>query len=126
VLALLYPSRGRTTVGVLRISIHTLMHILEPDSEADCWSDNGLHLYCLTGLHATNRVIMCSIIYNMNLAYGEGIRLDCCNVICTTGELDMTISMLGRIYFMLSCQLTPTDAASVQHGRRAVVRSQMI
>jgi hypothetical protein len=29
----------------------------------------------------------------------------------------MTIIMLCRLYFMLSCQLIPTDDASVQHGR---------
>jgi hypothetical protein len=29
----------------------------------------------------------------------------------------MTIIMLGRLYFMLSCWLAPTDAAPMQHGR---------
>jgi hypothetical protein len=30
----------------------------------------------------------------------------------------MTLTMLGRLYFVLSCRLTPTDAPSVQHRRR--------
>jgi hypothetical protein len=98
------------------------MHVLEPDPEASDCPDSGLYLYCLIGLHATNRVIACSLICNRNLAYGEGIRLDYCDVIPTAGELGMAIIILGRLYFILSCRLAPTDATSVQHGRRAAVR----
>jgi hypothetical protein len=42
------------------------------------------------------------LIYNMNLAYGECIRLDCCNMITTTGDYDMTIITLSRLYFVFS------------------------
>jgi hypothetical protein len=58
-----------------------------------------LHLYCSTGLHDTNWVIACFLI---------------CNVICATDDLNMVIIMLDRLYFMLSCWLTPTDAAPMQ------------
>jgi hypothetical protein len=35
----------------------------------------------------------------------------------TTSDFNMATITLGRLYFMLSCRLTPTDALSVQHGR---------
>jgi hypothetical protein len=38
-------------------------------------------------------------------------------MIATTGDYDMTIIMLGMHYFMLSCQLAPTDALPVQYGQ---------
>jgi hypothetical protein len=101
----------------MRNSVYALMHILEPDLEAGDCPGNGLHLYCLTGLHAIDRVIACSPICNRNLACSEGRRLDCCNVISAAGKLGVTIIMLGRLYFVLSCRLTPTDATSVQHGK---------
>jgi hypothetical protein len=47
-----------------------------------------------------------------------GIRLDSCDVISTAGNLGMAIITLGRLFFMLSCRLTPIDAPSVQHGWR--------
>jgi hypothetical protein len=59
----------------------------------------------LTGLHAIDWAIVCSLIYNRNLACGEGTRLDCCDMI--------TIITLARLYFVLSCRLTPTDAVSI-------------
>jgi hypothetical protein len=56
--------------------------------------------------------MVCPLIYNRDLACGEDARLDYYNVISTTGEHGMSIITLGRLYFMLSCRLTPTDAAS--------------
>jgi hypothetical protein len=97
---------------------------LNPDPEAGQCPGNRLHLYCLTGVHATNRVIACSFICNRNLDYDEGTRLDCCNEISVAGELGMVIIILGGFYFVLSCRLTPTDVASVQHGIRVTVRPQ--
>jgi hypothetical protein len=73
----------------------------------------------LTRLHAINRVIVCSLICNRNLACGESTRLDCYIMIATTGDYGMAIIMLGRLYFMLSCWLTPTDALFVLYGWRA-------
>jgi hypothetical protein len=98
------------------------MRVLEPDLEAGACPVNGLHLYCSTGQHAIIWVIACSLIRHMNLACSEGTRLDCCDVISTAIELGTTIITLGRLYFMFSCQFTPTDAAPVQHGRRVAVR----
>jgi hypothetical protein len=71
---LLWPLCGCTAVGVVRISVHALMHILEPDPMAGNCPGNGL--CCLTGVRATNRVIACSLIYNRNLAYDEVTILD--------------------------------------------------
>jgi hypothetical protein len=103
----------------VQISVHALMRILEQDPEVGDCPSNGLHLYCLTGLHATNRVIACSLICNRNLACGKGIRLDCCDVISVAGELGMVIITLDRLFSMLSCRLAPTDVALVQYGRHA-------
>jgi hypothetical protein len=59
----------------------------------------------LTKLCAFNREIVCSLIYNKNLACSEGTGLDCCIMIATTGDYDMAIITLGRLYFMLSCPI---------------------
>jgi hypothetical protein len=56
------------------------MCILEPDPKAGGCPGNGLLSYCLTGEHATNRVIAYSLIYNENLVCSEGTRLDCYDV----------------------------------------------
>jgi hypothetical protein len=37
----------------------------------------------------------------------------------STGDFRLAINTLGRLFFVLSCWLAPTDAPSVQHGRRA-------
>jgi hypothetical protein len=58
---------------------------------------------------------MCSLIYNMNLACDQGTRLHCCDMITTTGDYDMVIITLVRLYFVLSLCLTPTDALSVMY-----------
>jgi hypothetical protein len=77
---------------------------LHPDLEVGDCLGNGLYLYYWTGLHTTNRVITCSLICYRNLAYGEGIRLNCYDVISAAGELGMTIITLGRLLSMLrSC-----------------------
>jgi hypothetical protein len=120
--ALLWLSHSRTTAGVVRISVCTLMRILGPNPKADDCPGNGLDLYCLIQLHAINQVIACSLICYRILAYGEGKRLDCCDIISVADALGMTIIMLVRLYFVLSCRLTPSDVAPVQHGRRATVR----
>jgi hypothetical protein len=46
-------------------------------------------------------------------------RLYYCDVNSATGELGMTIIMLGGLYFLLSCRLASNDAAFVQHERHA-------
>jgi hypothetical protein len=56
---------------------------------------------------------------------GDHVNL-CCDVISVIGKPDTTIIKLGRLYFMLSYWLTPTDVTSVQHGRRAAARPQTI
>jgi hypothetical protein len=99
---------------------------IEPDPEVGGCMGNELHLYCLTGMHATIQVIARSLIYTRNLACGESIRLDCCDVIFTTCELGMTIITLSRLYFVVSCRLAPTDVAHVQDGRCAAARSQAV
>jgi hypothetical protein len=38
-------------------------------------------------------------------------------MISSAGELGTTIITLDRLYFMLSCQLTPTNVTPMQHGR---------
>jgi hypothetical protein len=121
VLALLWLPCGRTTAGVAQIPDHALMCILEPDPKAGGCPRNELSLHCLTGVHTTNRVIACSLIYNQNLACDEGTRLDYCDVIFVVGELGMTIITLDKLYFMLSCQLAPTNVTLVQHERRGEV-----
>jgi hypothetical protein len=112
--------------GSVRVSASVLMRALDHDPEASGCPSNWLHLYCLTRLHAANRVIAYSLICNQNLVCGEGTRLDCCNVISATGELGMTIITLGRLYFMLSCRFAPTDVVLVLHGRRTAVRPHVI
>jgi hypothetical protein len=82
---------------------------------ANLYLRTGLLLYCLTGLHATNRIIACFLICNRNLAYDEVTRLDCCDVISVTSELGMVIITLGGLYFVLSYRVAPTDVASMQH-----------
>jgi hypothetical protein len=47
-------------------------------------------------------------------------------VIFVAGELGMDIIMLGRLYFMLSCWLAPTNVTPMQHKRRVAVKPQMI
>jgi hypothetical protein len=98
------------------------MHILEPDPEVGDCPCNGLLLYYLTRVHATNRVIACSLICNRNLACGGGARLGCCSISFAAGDPSTTIIMLGKLYFVLSCWLAPTNAALVQHRRHAAVR----
>jgi hypothetical protein len=73
----------------------------------------------LIELRYINQVIACSLIYNMNLACVEGRRLDCCDMIAATRDHDIAIISSGRLYFVLSCPLAPTDTSSMQHGRRA-------
>jgi hypothetical protein len=53
------------------------------------------------------------LICNRHLSCSEGIRLDYCNMIATTGAYDMAIITLGRLYFVLSYRLAPTEALSV-------------
>jgi hypothetical protein len=102
------------------------MHVLDPNlGIGDCLG-NGLLLYCFVELHATNRVIACFLICNRNLACGEGTRLHCYDMISVTGEPGTTIITLGRLYFVLSCQLTTSNAAAVQHGRHAAARPQAL
>jgi hypothetical protein len=109
-------------MGIVRISVCALMCILKLDPEVGNCSGNGLNQFCSTGAHTTNWVITCSHIYNRNLVCGDGTSLDYCNVISITGELDMTIITLGRLYFVLFCRLAPTNVAAVRHGQRAAVR----
>jgi hypothetical protein len=108
--------RGR---GGVQIPIHALIHVLDVDLEAGNRPRDGLHFHDLTGLRAINRIIACSLTCNRNLAYDEGTRLDCCDVAATTGDYDMAIITLGRLYYILSCQLAPTNALSMQHDRHA-------
>jgi hypothetical protein len=82
---------GHTAAGAMRIFMRVLMHVLEPDLEAGDCPGNGLYYYCLIGVHTTNRVIACSLIYNRNLACGVGTSLDYCDVISVAGELGMVI-----------------------------------
>jgi hypothetical protein len=74
-------------------------------------------LFGLTRLHSIHRVIVCSLIINRNLAYGESTILDYCDMISTTSDYDMTIITLDMFYIMLSCWLTPNDALFVLHER---------
>jgi hypothetical protein len=90
-------------VGAIRIFVHALMHILEPDPEAGDCTSNGLHLYCLTRVHGTNRIIACSLIYNRNIACSGGTRLDSYDMISVASEPGTTIITLGWLYFVLSC-----------------------
>jgi hypothetical protein len=92
------------------------MHVLDPYLDAGGYPGDGLHRAGLTGRHATDWVIKCSIICNRNLVCGEGTRLNCCDVITTTGDYDMAIITLDRLYFVLSYRLTPTDIVYVPYG----------
>jgi hypothetical protein len=105
---------GGCTNPCPRIDAHTYS-----DLEASDSLSNGLHLYCLIGQHAINRVIAYSFIYNSNLTYVEGTRLDHCNVISTASDFGIVIITLDRLFFMLSCWFTPTNTSSAQHERRA-------
>jgi hypothetical protein len=124
--ALLWPPRGRTTVGVVCISIRALLCILNHDSEVGNCPGDGLHWYYLSTLHATNWEIAFSLIGNRNLACGGGTRLDYCDGVSTACELGIAIITLGRLYFMLSCWLAPIDVATVQHGRCATARTHAL
>jgi hypothetical protein len=119
---LLWPPPGRTAAEVVRIFVHALMRIPKPDPEAGNCPGDGMHWYCLIGVHATNRLILCSLICNRDLACGEGTRLDCCNVITAASELGMTIITLSKLYFVLFYRPTPTDITVVQHERHAAAR----
>jgi hypothetical protein len=79
------------------------MHILDLILEAGDSSGNGLHLYCLTRQHAINQVIACPLIYNMNLAYSKGARLDYYDMISTVGDFSMAVITLAMLLFVLSC-----------------------
>jgi hypothetical protein len=119
VLALRWSPRGCAIMEVVRIPVHALMHVLDTDLEADYCLGNGLLLSGLTGFHAIDSTKVYFLICNRNLACDKGIRLDCCGVIVATGDFGMVVIMLGRLYFMLSCWLAPTDASYMQYGRRA-------
>jgi hypothetical protein len=112
--ALVWPPHGRTMTGDVQISVLALMHVLKLGPKAGGYPGNGMHLYGLTGLHTTNHVIACSLIYNRNLVYDEGTRPDYCDMISAASDL-------GRLYFMSSCRLAPTDATPVLHGSNAAV-----
>jgi hypothetical protein len=89
--AMLWPPHSATMAEAMRISIYSLMHVLDPDLEATGSSDNGMHLYCLTGVHITIRIIACSLICNRDLACGKDTWLDYCDVVSAARELDMAI-----------------------------------
>jgi hypothetical protein len=93
------------------------MCALDPDLEVVDCSSNGLYMYNFNGQHTINRVISCSLICSNNLASSEGTRLDYCDMISSAGDFGMTIIMLDSLFFMLSCQLTPTNVPSLHHGR---------
>jgi hypothetical protein len=42
--------------------------------------------------------------------------LDCYDMTAITSGYDMAIIMQDKLYFMLSCRLTPTNALSVLYG----------
>jgi hypothetical protein len=48
--------------GAERVSVHALTHVIELDLKANDCPSNGLHLYSLIEVHATNWVIACSLI----------------------------------------------------------------
>jgi hypothetical protein len=116
--ALIWMSCGRTTAEAVQISVCTLMHVLEPDSEVGDCPSNVLHLYCLIEVHATNRVIACSLICNRNLACAEGTRLDCCDMTSAASEPGMAIITLDTLYIVFSCWLIPIDVTPMQHALR--------
>jgi hypothetical protein len=98
------------------------MRVLEPDPEVGNCPGGRLHWYCLNGLHATNRVIACSLICNKNVACDKGARLNYCDMIFVAGELGVAIITPGRLYFVLSCRLAPTDVTALKHGQCVVAR----
>jgi hypothetical protein len=104
-------------VEVVWIPDRALMCALDPDLEVVDCSSNGLYMYNFNGQHTINRVISCSLICSNNLASNEGTRLDYCDMISSAGDFGMTIIMLDSLFFMLSCQLTPTNVPSLHHGR---------
>jgi hypothetical protein len=85
-------------VEVVRIPVYALINVLDSYMEVGSSPGDGLHLYGLTGLHTINQVIACFLICNINLACGEGIRVDCCDVIATTSDYNMTIITLGKLF----------------------------
>jgi hypothetical protein len=89
------------------------MHILDPDLEAGQWAA----LSSLTDLSAIDWVIAYSLVCKRNLVCGEDTRLDCSNVVPATSDFSMIITTLGRLYFVLSCWLSPPDVMSVLYGR---------
>jgi hypothetical protein len=84
-------------VEAVGIHVRTLMHVLDLYLKVGSSLSNGLHLYGVTGLHTINEVIAGSLICNRNLACGEGITLDCCDMIATIGDYGMAIITLGRL-----------------------------
>jgi hypothetical protein len=92
------------------------MHVLDPNPEASSCLGNGLHLYCLMGVHTANRLIVCSLICNRDIAYDENIKLDFCDVISTTSEIGMAIITLGRLYFVLSWRPAPASDLAPRPG----------
>jgi hypothetical protein len=93
------------------------MCTLDPDLEVVNCSGNGLYMCNFNEQHTINRVIACFLICNKNLACSKGTRLDYYDMICAVGDFGMTIIMLDRLFFMLSCRLTPTNAPFMQHER---------
>jgi hypothetical protein len=84
------------------------MRVQYSDLEAGNSPGNGWHLHGWIVLHTTSRVIACSLIYSSDLPCGKGTRLECCEVIIATGDFDMTILSLGRLYsFCLVGSLLP-------------------
>jgi hypothetical protein len=116
--ALWQPTHGCAAVEDVQISVCALMRTWSRPRGRRL-SGKWVALSGLTWLHAINRIIACSLICNRNLACGEDTRLDCCDVIATTGDYGMAIITLGRLYFVLSCRLAPIVALYVQYGQRA-------
>jgi hypothetical protein len=67
VLAVRCLPHGRATAETVWIPVRTLMCVLDLYLGAGNCRSDGLHMYGLTGLHAINRVIACSLICNRNL-----------------------------------------------------------
>jgi hypothetical protein len=74
--------------------------------------------FVLTRLHTPVRVIVCSLISNMNLAFSDGASLDYCDVTIVTSDYGLAIITLDMIYFLLSYWLTPSDDMYVLYKRR--------
>jgi hypothetical protein len=72
----------------------------------------------LTGFHAIDWIMVCFHICNRKLVCGEGTSLDCCDVVVATGYFGVAIITLSRLYFVLSCRLSPPDALFMLYGRR--------